>query len=594
MHKGVSCASRLRPTRVRLLARTCRPSLLSLRASSASAMPKAAKSGDDKTAVMWFRKGLRLHDNPALLAAAEGASALYPVFCVDHKAHGCGPATMGVNRAKFLIETLEDLDKSLRARGSRLIVLRGEPTEVLPRAMKDWGATDLCYEQDLEPYSKERDAKVDAACKSMGVAVHCKVSHTLYDVEEVVRKNKGKAPLTMTAFTKIVDAMPAPKPAPDPPSKLPPVPSGAKHTGDKESKIPDLKALGHEQPPAGPETPFKGGETAALARLAASMSDPKWVCAFEKPKTDPSAFLEPATTVLSPYLCNGSLSPRLFHAKLVQIYKEAKGKHSAPPVSLRGQLLWRDFYTCVGVHTPNYDKMEGNPICIQIPWDKDEAAEKRFKAWQEAQTGYPWIDAIMTQLKEWGWMHHLARHSVACFLTRGDLYVSWERGRDHFDALLIDSDWSLNSGNWMWLSASSFFYQYFRVYSPVGFGKKYDPSGKFVRKFLPVLKDVPDKYIYEPWKMPRDVQQKANCVIGKDYPKPIVDHDDARKECISRMAAAYKARKEGASAGSGGGAAGKKRAAPAKGKAAAGGKKKKKAKEESESEESDVSLTDSD
>lgn len=168
----------------------------------------------------------------------------------------------------------------------------------------------------------------------------------------------------------------------------------------------------------------------------------------------------------------------------VQIEKEKKN-HTKPPVSLKGQLLWREFFYTVGGATKNFNKMEGNPICRQIDWDEND---EFYKAWEESRTGYPWIDAIMMQLKQEGWMHHLARHAVACFLTRGDLYIHWEKGRDTFDRLLIDGDWHVNNGNWMWLSASAFFHQFFRVYSPVSFGKKYDKNGDFIRHFLPVLK----------------------------------------------------------------------------------------------------------
>jgi cryptochrome len=145
----------------------------------------------------------------------------------------------------------------------------------------------------------------------------------------------------------------------------------------------------------------------------------------------------------------------------------------------------------------------------------------------------------MTQLREEGWIHHLARHLVACFLTRGQLYQSWEKGQRVFEQLLLDADYSLNAGNWQWLSCSSFFYQYFRVYSPVGFGKKTDPNGDFIRKYLPMLKKFPSEYIYEPWKAPLSLQQKLGCVIGLDYPKRIVDDGLATTACKDKMNKAY-------------------------------------------------------
>lgn len=130
-----------------------------------------------------------------------------------------------------------------------------------------------------------------------------------------------------------------------------------------------------------------------------------------------------------------------------------------------------------------------------------------------------------------GWIHHLARHCVACFLTRGDLYLSWEGGAKVFEELLVDADWALNNANWMWLSASAFFNQYWKVYSPIAFGKKYDKEGKYVKRYLPILKNYPAEYIYEPWKASVADQKRWGCIIGEHYPRPIIDHEEASKSC---------------------------------------------------------------
>ena len=145
----------------------------------------------------------------------------------------------------------------------------------------------------------------------------------------------------------------------------------------------------------------------------------------------------------------------------------------------------------------------------QVPWDADATA---LDAWTHARTGYPFIDAVMTQLRREGWVHHLARHAVACFLTRGDLFQHWERGAEVFEQLLLDADWAINRANWQWLSASRFFHQYFRVYSPVSYGRKYDKRGVYVRKYLPVLARMPDKYLYEPWKAP--LEESRDWLVG--------------------------------------------------------------------------------
>ncbi|KAJ4959065.1 hypothetical protein NE237_026176 [Protea cynaroides] len=487
--------------------------------------------------LVWFRKGLRIHDNPALDHACRNSDHVYPVFVLDphylepdSTAFSPGSSRAGLNRIQFLLESLNDLDYSLRKLGSRLLVFRGDPVDVLTGLLKEWRVEKLSFEFDTEPYYQSLDNQVKDYASAAGIEVFSPVSHTLFNPADIIHKNGGRPPLNYQSFVKLAEQ-------PQPPlstiiSSLPPV----GNVGICEVLgVPTLKELGYSEIIQDDISPFRGGESEALKRLKLSLSDKEWVANFEKPKGDPSAFLKPATTVLSPYLKFGCLSSRYFYQCLQDVYKAVK-KHTSPPVSLVGQLLWRDFFYCVAFGTPNFDKMKGNRVCKQIPWNDDD---ELLVAWREGRTGYPWIDAIMIQLKKWGWMHHLARHCVACFLTRGDLFIHWERGRDVFDRLLIDSDWSINNGNWLWLSCSSFFYQYNRIYSPTSFGKKYDPDANYIRHFLPVLKDMPKEYIYEPWTAPLAIQTKANCIIGKDYPKPVVAHDTASKECKRRIAEAY-------------------------------------------------------
>ncbi|OAY52868.1 (6-4)DNA photolyase isoform X2 [Manihot esculenta] len=492
------------------------------------------------TSLIWFRKGLRIHDNPALEYASKGSKFVYPVFVIDPhymepdpKAFTPGSTRAGLNRIRFLLESLVDLDLSLKKLGSRLLVLKGEPSQVLIRCLKEWDVKKLCFEFDTDPYYQDLDVKVKDYASSAGIEVFSPVSHTLFNPEDIIQKNGGKPPLSYQSFLKVAGQ---PSWASSPLSttilSLPCV----GHIGSCEiSEVPTVEELGYKDIEQVEWTPFRGGESEALKRLRESINNKEWVANFEKPKGDPSAFVKPATTVLSPYLKFGCLSSRYFYQCLQDVYRNVR-KHTSPPVSLVGQLLWRDFFYTVAFGTPNFDHMRGNRICKQIPWSDDN---ELLAAWREARTGYPWIDAIMVQLSKWGWMHHLARHCVACFLTRGDLFVHWEKGRDVFERLLIDSDWAINNGNWLWLSCSSFFYQYNRIYSPISFGKKYDPNGNYIRHFLPVLKDMPKEYIYEPWTAPINVQTKAKCIIGRDYPKPVISHDSASKDCKRKLAEAY-------------------------------------------------------
>ncbi|NWQ89435.1 CRY1 protein, partial [Burhinus bistriatus] len=504
------------------------------------------------SSIHWFRKGLRLHDNPALLAAATDCCRLHPLFILDPSS-----SRAGTNARRFLLNALLDLDGNLREMGSRLFVVQGCPEEVFPHLFRAWGTTRLTFEVDTEPPAHQRDTAVAKLAAQHGVEVIQKVSHTLYDTERVLALNDGKAPLTYKRLQTLLASLgPPEKPAPALTQEhLRGCRTPCQVSHDTDYGVPTLEELGQDPTEVGPHL-YPGGETAALARLNMLMERMAWVCSFKKPETEPTS-LSPSTTVLSPYLKFGCLSVRTFWWRLDQVYQGRE--HSQPPVSLHGQLLWREFFYTAGASIPNFDRMVGNPVCLQVDWDNNP---QYLHAWKEGRTGYPFIDAIMTQLHSEGWIHHLARHAVACFLTRGDLWVSWEEGLkvrrspttptrllgtpspchrgvlQVFEELLLDADWSLNAGNWLWLSGSAFFHRYFHVYSPIAFGKKTDRDGAYIRKYLPVLKDFPTKYIYEPWKAPRAVQERAGCLVGTHYPLPIVEHRAASERNLGRMKAA--------------------------------------------------------
>ncbi|KNE59778.1 hypothetical protein AMAG_05242 [Allomyces macrogynus ATCC 38327] len=531
-----------------------------------------------RNVLMWFRRDLRLHDNPALLSALgqpdriPAAQHLYPVYCLEIPTK----KKCGHRRWIFLLECLHDLDANLRKLGSRLFVVRGLAPDVLPLLVQHWNVSELAVGECHEPFAVARDNDVAQQIAPHGCDFKSFPGRTLFRPQDVLaRTGNGKAPLTMAAFSKIAERLPVPTPV-DAPASLPSLgddaitalrnaldpatfdalagPQGdfSVPTIEPDGTVPELHLT--TPIPAHEQSPHRGGETEALRRLDAYLSDHARVTQFEKPKTSPAAFYPNAdTTILSPYTTYGALSVRTFRAGIDRVYRAAKGKHSKPPVSLLAQLYWREFFMTAGATTLNFEQMRRNPICLQTEWKCIPGETTReshpddyamLDAWAEGQTGYPWIDAIMVQLRREGWVHHLARHSVACFLTRGDLYISWERGAEVFEDLLLDHEWALNRGNWMWLSASAFFHQYFRVYSPVKWGQSWDSEGVFIRKYLPVLRKMPKQYIYEPWKAPIAVQRAAGCVVGVDYPKRIVDHDVVVKVNMTKMKTSHAAQRE--------------------------------------------------
>ena len=259
-------------------------------------------------------------------------------------------------------------------------------------------------------------------------------------------------------------------------------------------------------------------------------------------KKSKPTFLFPDTTVLSPYISNGSLSTRLFYYRLKETAQEAHTTSTQLSASLERQLQWRELAYVIGSLTPHFDQMIGNPSCVcsKIPWLTKSESELMATRWEKGETGYPAVDAAMNQLKTEGWVHHLLRQLVANFLTRGSLLVYWKHGRNVFTKYLLDYDWCVNSFSWHWLSCDSFFHQEVESYNPTALLKTYDRAGCYIRKYLPVLQAYPDEFIHEPWEAPLAVQRDAGCVIGVDYPAPIVNHVRANKENLKKIKKAAK------------------------------------------------------
>jgi len=561
--------------------------------------------------IYWFRTDLRLHDSPTLTAALQlpSISAFYPIWTWDP--HYVYRARVGPNRWRFLTECQSDVSASLAKLNpkQKLLVIREAPQTLFPKLFKLWNITHLVFEKDTDAYARSRDEDVMKLAREAGVEVIMKSGRTLFDSDELVRCNGGKPTMSMAQTAKAAEklnkgvparALPAPTSLPDPgdtdlsgisqeqvlPEPSPDFNSGQRSTTEKQYiggimgpnrnfSVPTLEEMGI--PLSSATSPHRGGETEALRLLASYIANEEYVGTFEKPASAPTDFSPQSTTLLSPHHHFGSLSVRKFWWDVQDVFeKRAKQKkHVAPmPTNFPGQLLFRDMYfgaqAALGY---SFAQTQGNPIAKFIPWHlqstysdtpvgehlldgtytvDDATAETYFRRWKEGTTGFPWIDALMRQLKYEGWMHHLGRHAVACFLTRGGCYVSWERGAEVFEEWLIDHETACNAGNWMWLSCTAFFSQFYRVYSPIAFPKKWDPEGNFVRKYVPELELFDAKYIYEPWKAPIADQKAWGCVIKgnetekvvdgvKIYPKPMFDFSERREFCITKMKEAYHA-----------------------------------------------------
>ena len=536
---------------------------------------KKGKESDEqdqkvKTTVYWFRNALRLHDNPSFYEACKTSSSIVPIYIIDKETPFAQSNERCVNsiRAQFVLECLSNLNGKLIKlnNNQKLYVFVGKADEIIPEVIVRVNADRLSYEKDIAVPIRERDVSVLQAVKDrlreggdiQQIEFDSMDTHTLFPMEKYLsRCPGGVAPSSYGSFVKIFSGKmgDVPKEVPEI-TDIPPSPdkvsmfnssqilSCSNNNAKEKFLIPTLKDLGYKEKSLSisiksrkafsDECPAKGGEDEALIILDQCMKRKSWIAKFEKPKTEPNA-LQKATTGLSPYIKHGCLSPRRFYHQLTAVYKQFDS-YSKPPVSLHGQMIWREYNYLHSYTTPHFDRMVSNPKARQIPWDNDD---ELLNKWRNSQTGYPFIDAIMTQLRTTGWIHHLARHSAACFLTRGDLWQSWEKGAAVFEEYLIDADWSINNFNWQWLSCTAHFYQYFRCYSPVAFGQKTDKNGDYIRKWLPQFKKFPAKFIYEPWKAPLTVQKECGVIIGKDYPHPIVDHKIISKENMAKMKLAY-------------------------------------------------------
>ena len=353
------------------------------------------------------------------IKAIEHSGILVPIFVLDPWFRD----RVGALRYNHLIDSLLALNESLTKLGSGLLILEGSPEAVFEEILAEDEIKTLLFEKDTESFAVQRDAKVVEIAERKGVDVLAGWGHTLYDMDMLKDIAGASVPTTLASFQKLLGTHKVPKPL-DAPQKMPALPNGISWVSETISKNPASSwsekyklALADDQ-----RTLIVGGESIALAKMRAYLNNTERVTTFEKPKTNPvkawyssnEQEIEPgATTALSAYLHFGSLSARLFYWNLLEI--EAKVKVSSrPPTSLVGQLLWREFFHFVGFVSPNFDRIEGNLICRQFEWKKNAP---HLEAWRRAQTGFPWIDAIMTQLRTEGWIHHLARHCVVNTLS---------------------------------------------------------------------------------------------------------------------------------------------------------------------------------
>jgi deoxyribodipyrimidine photo-lyase len=461
------------------------------------------------TALWWIRRDLRLADNQALAAALSHGSRLVPVFVLDPSL--LDSPYVGDKRLGFLFGGLRQLDEDLRRLGGRLIVRRGDPVRELASILEEAGAGAIYAEEDHSPYARQRDERVGKGLPltlTPGLTVH---------PPDAVRKADGDPYVVYTPYRRSWKALPLPRPG-----DLLPAPQSISVPAELSSL--DL--------PAGPELPselpFAPGEAEAHRRLEAFLEGedpPVYRYASGRDRLDLGG-----TSRLSPYLRFGMISARQAVVGALSATETAPDEPARQGAeSWLDELIWREFYVSILHHLPQVRQGNFRTEYNHLWWENDEEA---FGAWCQGRTGYPVVDAAMRQLVQTGWMHNRGRMIVASFLVK-DLLIDWRWGERFFMQHLVDGDPAANNGGWQWAAGTGTdAAPYFRIFNPVLQGEKHDPDGDYVRRWVPELAGVPQKYVHAPWKMPSDLQHEIGCVIGHDYPAPVIDHGWARKRTL--------------------------------------------------------------
>ncbi len=465
------------------------------------------------TAVVWFRRDLRLHDHPALTHAVEQYERVVGLFVIDDAL--VNGRWSSPNRTWFLGRALEALGDDLRERGATLAVIAGDPRVAAVDFAREIGAEAILASLDYGPYGRARDEAVASAAAAAGIGFLAGRGLLVHEPEDI-RRDDGVAYTVFGPFHRRWRQLPirAALEAPEAIPGLPHVPHAERGRA--------RELLGHPAPTSEPSLLLEPGEAAARRRLEAWASS----AALAAYDTGRDRLDLEGTSRLSQDLRWGTLSA-------VEVVERCAGS-GAGPVRFRSEIAWRDFYAHLLWHEPRVRHESFRRELDDVAWEHDAGV---IDAWREGRTGYPIVDAAMRQLRAMGWMHNRARMIVASFLTK-HLGVDWRVGEAHFMAHLVDGDPASNNGGWQWASSTGTDPQpYFRIFNPTLQGRRHDPDGAYVRRWVPELAQVAAAAERAGLPAP-DVHAPA----AGTYLPPIVDHADARQRAL----AAYEARRSGA------------------------------------------------
>ncbi len=465
--------------------------------------------------IHWFRKDLRLLDNPALTETVRSARPVVPVYILEGK--DSDPWAPGGASRWWLHHSLTSLNKSLEALGNRLILRRGQPKEVLQNLVTETGATTVHVTRLTEPHVIKVESEVKTTLNSLGAKLKVFDGSLLFSPESVTTK-KGEPYKVFTPFYKAcIKKLPLSSPLPAP-KQLPCTKQLISGDSLKEWKLlpqrPDWSVGWLDM--------WTPGEQGALSRLDSFLE--RSAAAYGTQRDRPDIF---GTSRLSPHLHLGEISPRTCWHRSHESVKPESQDDLKP---FFRQIVWREFSHHLLYHWPNFPEEPFRPEFRRFPWISNEEA---LRQWQLGLTGYPIVDAGMRELWATGWMHNRVRMIAASFLVK-HLLIPWQDGAAWFWNTLVDADLANNSVSWQWVAGCGVdAAPFFRIFNPVLQGRKFDPEGTYVRRWVPELANLPDRYIHQPWTTPKDILKDSGVSLGSDYPFPVVDHMAARNRSLA-------------------------------------------------------------
>ncbi|MFB6174497.1 MAG: deoxyribodipyrimidine photo-lyase [Candidatus Nanohalobium sp.] len=470
------------------------------------------------TAIAWIRRSMREHDNAAIVKASENHEEVIPFYVIDDEYFS--NAELGYPRVKFWRESLQKFKEDLEEReGKRLVIRKGKPLEQLKKIVKETDADAVYHNRDYTPYSRERDQKIE---EGLELPVKTFKDLVMFEKEEILT-NSGDPYKVYSYYrkkwfqnekrrTQDAEKYKTPDPGSD--------------------EIPSLEELGFERPEDF-EWVWNPGREGGKERIE-EFKEKIW----NYDQNRDYAWKD-GTSRLSPHLKFGTVSIREVFWASERVKARNPNSDTSGIETWQEELAWRDYYFQIlwnyphEVEEPFMEKYRDN----EPDWDSKEEAPEKWEAWVEGKTGYPFVDAGMRQLKKTGFMHNRLRMVVTNFSCK-DLWLDWRDVHDYFSKMFVDAEISAMVGGIQWsYSIGTDAQPYFRVFNPTSQGEDYDPEGKYIRKWVPELRDVPDEHIHEPWKMNKQQQESCGVEIGEDYPRPIVDHDEKRKEAIEKFEA---------------------------------------------------------